>query len=349
MKRIKVQSMASGDSFSIPVYDFKGTKKGAKSVYLQSAMHGSEVQGSFVLAKLIQFLEKNPPLGNVRIIPNANPAGLNQKAGEYTFGRFDLSTGDNFNRQYFLVTRDMDWSRWKKYRAEDELFRDFRAFLKKSIQARSNQPHSYSESLALKLQTLSIDYDLCLDLHCANQSVRHCYVPAYAKDDAAYFNIPFHILMPNKFGGAMDEVFFNPWWTLAEQIHCSIPVQSFTLELGNHELASESQSLKDLDGILNYLRHMGVVSGRAKKVKAPVRCEQKNYKVVYAPVGGITDWIAPLGKKVRKGQLLAKILYFAKTPVEVPILSPVDGIPILNHSSAVVNQGAELVKLFSQA
>jgi len=109
MKRVKVLTLASGDSLSVPVYTISGRKQGAPSVYLQSAMHGSEVQGSLVLALLLDYLEKNPPLGNVRIVPNCNPVGLNNKRGEYTDGRNDPVRGDNWNRKYFLASEGLDF------------------------------------------------------------------------------------------------------------------------------------------------------------------------------------------------------------------------------------------------
>lgn len=88
-QRLKVRTLASGDYLSIPVYTFTGSRKGAPTAYLQSAMHGSEVQGTLVIAKLIDYFKANPPLGTVRLVPNCNPMGINQKVGEYTDGRND--------------------------------------------------------------------------------------------------------------------------------------------------------------------------------------------------------------------------------------------------------------------
>ncbi|RYZ94585.1 MAG: hypothetical protein EOP11_26190, partial [Proteobacteria bacterium] len=71
-RRLPVLDLASGDSLTIPIYDFSGSDPAAPSVYLQSAMHGAEVQGSLVLALLVAHLKAHPPLGRVRIVPNAN-------------------------------------------------------------------------------------------------------------------------------------------------------------------------------------------------------------------------------------------------------------------------------------
>ena len=347
LERIPVLTLASGDSLSIPVYTIKGSKPGAPSAYLQSAMHGSEVQGSLVLALLLDYLAKHPPLGDIRIVPNCNPLGLSNKRGEYTDGRFDPVRGDNWNRKYFLPSSELDWEDFfKKHKKspDAELFKAFRKELKSALEKR--EPRSSGDRMAVALQRLSIDYDICLDLHCANRSVRHAYVPHYAKEDARYLGIKFQLVMPDdKFGGAMDEVFFAPWTELARRTgRKSIPVQSFTVELGSHEEVSTRDGKEDLESILNYLRHRGVVKGKARKLQ-PVACPLKNYHVISAPKGGIVEFVAPLGKRVKRGQVVMRMLNFGTKPKFTELKSPVSGFPILHHSSAIANEGAELFKI----
>jgi uncharacterized protein len=349
MKNVHVLSLASGDNLTANVYDFKGTKKGARSVYFQSAIHGSEVQGSLVIALLIEYFTKNPPLGSVRLVPNGNPMGLNNKRGEYTDGRFDPVRGDNWNRRYYLPSTKLDWDSFlarHEGKSDEETFAAFRKELKRGLEQKSKSLTSAAERMAVNLQLLSIDFDLCLDLHCANNSVRHAYVAEYAQEDAAYLGIPFHLIMANdKFGGSMDEVFFAPWTELCRRRGGGVPpVQSYTVELGNHEEVSLTDAKRDMEVILNYLRHMGVVKGKAKKTR-PVRCSLENYWLLNAPVGGIVEYVAPVGKKLKKGDLLARILRFGKKPQFTELRSPIDGIPILHHSSAVAHEGAELYKL----
>jgi predicted deacylase len=343
-----VRSLASGDELSIPVYTFKGTREGAPSAYLQAAVHGSEVQGSLVIAQLIEFLVAHPPLGDIRLVPNANPVGLNEKRGEYTDGRCDPSTGDNWNRMYFLPTKELDWDKFlRKGEKNAETWARFRQELKKNINARAVKPLPYSEKLCLTLQQLSVDFDHCLDLHCANRSVRHVYVPSYAAKDAAFLGIPLHLLMDNKFSGAMDEVFFHPWWSLQEKIGGPVPVQSFTLELGSHEEISAKGAKQDLAGIVNYLRHRGVLKGASKPARA-YRCNLKDYKLIFAPVGGLADFVALPGKRVKRGDVLARIHQFGPKPRAVEVRSPVNGIVSLNHSSSIVHEGAELIKILGK-
>ena len=85
---------------NVPLYRFIGEKPGPK-VYIQSSIHGAEVQGNVVIYHLIQRLKQMPICGEVILVPNCNPVGTNIKAGEYTLGRFDPVNGTNWNRGYF--------------------------------------------------------------------------------------------------------------------------------------------------------------------------------------------------------------------------------------------------------
>ncbi len=346
--RKTVRQLASGDALSVSVYTFPGTRKGAPSAYLHSAVHGAEVQGSLVIAKLFAYLEKNPPLGTIRLVPNANPVGLNAKQGDYTDGRHDSSSGENWNRMYYLPTNEFPWEHFlNKKETVPATWKRFRKELKRRLRAKAQMHLPYSENLTLTLQLLSIDFDHCLDLHCANQSVRYLYTPAYASESASYFGIPFHLVMNNKFSGSMDEVFFSPWWTLQEKIGGEVPVQSFTLELGNHEEIDAQAAENDLAGILNYLKHRGVLAGKAKSMK-PVRCQLDDYYLFSSPAGGLVEFVAPLGKRVKKGDVLALLYQFSDKPKVLELRSPVSGIPILRHSSSIVHQGTELMKFLAK-
>lgn len=347
-RKIPVQKLASGDTLNINVYDIAGRKPGAPRAYLQSAVHGSEVQGSLVLALLLEYLEKHPPLGDIRIVPNANPIGLNNKQAEYTNGRFDPVTGDNFNRQYHAAHRELDWATFvpaARKASAAEAHALFRRELHRSLEARAKRSGTAAPRLAWQLQRLSFDYDLLLDLHCANRAARHCYVPQSAARDAAYFRIPFLLVMPDdRCGGSFDEVSFAPWAEFSKRTGHAHPVQSFTLELGPHEDASYRDAQADLAGILNYLRHKGVIAGKASRFRAHA-VPLDRYKVIFADQGGIVDYPVGLGKKVKKGDLLARILTFGKRPLFKEIRAPFVGYTILHHSSAVVHEGAEIVKL----
>jgi predicted deacylase len=350
-KRIQVRSLASGARLDIAVYTVKGTDPGAGHTYIQSSMHGSEVQGNAVIAELLEVFARTPPLGDIVLVPNANPFAVNQKAGEYTPGRFDPTTGENWNRNYWLPrlqgARGLPWDRLKQ-RVRARMAAELRARLK------GNLP--FGQRLALTLQSLAVGADHVIDLHCANVSARHLYTPDYAENAARYFQIPLLLSIPAEFGGAMDESVSCAWWALWQELEANgypylPPIQElpqgYTLELGGQEVISREDARRDAAGILNFLRHKGVVSGRAKRPAPALVCDLKYYKTLYSRHAGHTDFTAPMGVPVRKGQQLAQTLQFGANPRWVPTLAEEDCVPVLHHSSAIVHEGSELIKVFT--
>ncbi len=351
LKRLAVRSLASGATLDIPVYTVRGTHPAAGRAYIQSSMHGSEVQGNAVIAELLEVFARTPPRGDVVLVPNANPFAVNQKSAEYTLGRFDPSTGENWNRNYWLPelggSRRMPWEQLKR-KAWARMAAELRSRLE------GNLP--FGQRLALTLQSLAVGADYVIDLHCANVSARHLYTPDHAEDAARYFQIPLMLSIPNTFGGAMDESVSCAWWNFWRELKAEgypqlpslrdIP-QGYTLELGGQEVISREGAGRDAAGILNFLRHKGVVSGRVKKPAASRVCDLKDYKTIYSRHAGHVDFTAPMGVPVRRGQQLAQTLQFGFVPTWLPTLAEEACTPVLRHSSAVVHQGSELIKVMT--
>ena len=96
---IAVAQNASGRNLNVPIYRISDGLPGPK-VYIQSSIHGAEVQGNVVIYHLLQALKNTKIAGEIVLVPNCNPVGTNIKAGEYTLGRFDPVNGTNWNRGY---------------------------------------------------------------------------------------------------------------------------------------------------------------------------------------------------------------------------------------------------------
>ena len=94
-----VAQNASGRNLNVPVYKFTSEVPGP-NVYIQSSIHGAEVQGNAVLLHILQALQNANLKGQITLVPNCNPVGSNLKSGEYTLGRFDPVNGQNWNRAY---------------------------------------------------------------------------------------------------------------------------------------------------------------------------------------------------------------------------------------------------------
>jgi len=103
----------------------------------------------------------------------------------------------------------------------------------------------------------------------------------------------------------------------------------------------------DAAGILNFLRYKGVVPGRAKAPARSYICPLSCYKVIHSGYAGHTDFAPVLGRQVKRGELLAQTLQFGAAPRWQPTLAEEDCIPVLHYSSAVVHEGDELIKVFT--
>lgn len=356
-----VAQNASGRNMQVPIYRFKGKQQGP-SVYIQSSIHGAEVQGNVVIYHLIQWLKRLPIRGEITLVPNCNPVGTNIKAGEYTLGRFDPVNGTNWNRGYWYDRESvLKFARSVSHEESTTSIKArFRRHLAENLEKKSNTTWGLglANQLNLKLQTLAADADIVLDLHNGPVSTRHIYVPEYAQESAKYFNIPHIIFIPNTFAGALDEATFCPWWTLAESLKkrldrdVAFGVEAFTVEMGSQEVADFDEGEEDAQGILSYLNYKGVLLDANIEPKAMIRyaTQLNSYRTLFTQTGGIVEYCAKPGQSLLQGECLARVLNVDELEndraVEL-ILAPCDLIPILHFPSASVLSGTQLYKCFT--
>ena len=373
-----VGEMASGVKLTVPVYSYKPEKSTAPNVYIQANMHGAEVQGNAVIFQLLELLKECDIQANITLVPYANPIACNHKNGEYTLGRFDPITGVNWNRMYHFdeaiiapfVEQHLEAN-------EADIQTHFEQLLLAQVEDKLDHNTwglTTGQRIAYQLQRMAHQADLVLDLHTGPISSQHLYCPEYAKASANYFDIPHTILIPNDFDGAMDEATFCPWWSLQQAFETNgrhftmgegaFAKESFTVELGTQEQIDLAVAHQDAMSILSYLQHKGVISGNNDSANLPkdfypqtmtrYACYLKDYKALYAPMGGMVDYLAEFGKPLPAGEPLARILRMDNYSSEgnedgAPlhnICLETEVLPILHFASASVNQGTELYKVF---
>jgi predicted deacylase len=347
---IKIRTLASGHDLTIPVFSFKGSDSNAPSVYLQASVHGDEVEGTWVIHDLLEYFKTNPPKGDVTLVPMANPFGTNHKIGEYTFGRYEPTSGDNFNRNYTDIEKELDIEVFAKEN-KDNLKVAFRTkqieILKNKLDEISSSGGNYVTTLNTRLQMIASQHDLVIDLHTASRTCYHIYLPEYALEDAKYFHIHNMLLETRDFGGALEEACFIPWWKLSEVSDLPLTFQSFTLEVGDHERASSKQSKDTTKKVLNYLAHKKVIESEVQEPNGDYfSCSIDDYLSIYSKTGGIVDYLVEPGSKVVQGQDLAVILN-AQTMEKTIVKSPVNCILINIMDSSIAHEGSELFRVLS--
>ncbi len=244
--------LPSGHRLTAPVLRLQGD--GSQKCYIQANNHGGEIAGNGAIFSLLQKMSSYDIYGTITIVPNCNPVSLNTQIDDSQIGVYDASTGQNWNRLFQLpvAPTSLDWrmelgSFAGKHRESswEDIKTSFRTEIRLSLdrleKASSIRGMDYRTHFALQLQRLSYDADYVLDLHTGDIAPRYLYAPSYTLPSAVYFHIPHVLSMPNRFGGAFDEVNFCPWWMLIEELQAAgrtdiqLDVESYTVELGSLE------------------------------------------------------------------------------------------------------------------
>ncbi len=290
-----------------------------KKVYIQAALHADEVPGMLVAQFLRTELDALDAAGKIRgeviLVPAANPIGLGQAIIGAPFGRFDLTTGTNFNRAYKHVAEDL------KVSLQDQLGADpeanvalVRAHARESV-ARW-EPVTDADTLKKTLLGMAIDADIVLDLHCDNEAVLHIYAgtplaPA-ATRLSAYMGA--HALLLEAGGEPFDEACSRLWWDLAAHFGTSHPIppacMSVTVELRGEMDVDYKYARQDARGLLNYLAHEGVLDMPYDPLPEAL-CDAtplEGVEPLAAPHAGVLVFLRQLGERVQAGDAVADLI-----------------------------------------
>ncbi len=363
-----VGETVTGQALEVPVYTIGCDDDQTPKCYIQASIHGAEVQGNLVIHHLMKALKTLEQAGHLKahitMVPFANPIGMNNKNVDYTSGRFDPVTGDNWNRLYFDHRFDYD-ALAKQYQGQstNDIKVDFRAKILANLTAKRQQPQGLptGQHMTLALQNLAHTADYILDLHTGPQSCRHLYAASYALESAKKLPIRHILSIPNAFDGALDEASFVPWWSLSEALaklgeaH-DFGIEAFTLELGSQERLNSADAIADCHGILAWMEHKGLITKRLdsqQNVGEEGRAESiihdlSDYITLYSPIGGLVEFFVKPGDAIKKDQHIATILNpnaLGQEEAEYKILTPSNGYLILHFDSASLFKGAELYKM----
>ncbi len=344
----------SGLSRSLTVLRF-GTPGARPKAYLQAGLHADELPGMLVLRELAAQLEdaaaRGEILGEVVVVPVANPIGLSQHANGFLQGRFDSWSGQNFNRGYPDLAALVQWS------LNGQLGGDAGANVA-TIRAAMGQalaglvPQGEVDGLRHALLGLAHDADFVLDLHADNEAMVHMYTGTAlwpeAEDLAAEIDARAVLLCALSGGNPFDEACSGPWWALAEALpDTPIPPACLaaTLELRSNNDVDERLVRDDARAILNFLRRRGLVAGNAGSLPR-LLCEATPLDAMQqliAPVEGVVIYHARLGDTVRAGEVVASIVDPLGDSTDV--LAHTDGLLFARHDQPYAWAGKVIGKI----
>ncbi len=327
-----------GVAYELVVYRFWGSSPQAPSAYIQAGLHAGELPGVVAIHALMPRLRKADVegriLGNITVVPAANPVGRAQYLFGDLEGRFHLGTRTNFNRDFpLLETPDL------------------------SGLASPDLPSTIDVRLKRKLIALSIGHDIVLDLHCDFESVAYLYVPRRLwpamSDCAAAMNVEAVITWEGSSGASFDEASLHPWLLIPKENADLNHRVVTTVEYRGLRDVGRDTAQSDAQGLYNLLVVRGVIRDELfnpPETFAGMVKSIEHVEMIAAPRAGAILFDVVPGDRVEKGSRLASIVH---SPGEedgaVDILAPQAGYVLTRSSVRSARAGDDLIKLVGDA
>ncbi|MCX7304148.1 MAG: succinylglutamate desuccinylase/aspartoacylase family protein [Hyphomicrobiales bacterium] len=333
----KLAGDTEGVGYELTVFRFKGSSKNAPTAYIQAALHAGELPGVVAIHALMPMLRaaeaEGRIIGDITVVPAANPVGRAQYHFGDLEGRFHLGTRTNFNRDFPLLERP----------------------------DRSALPPLTSAStvdvrLKRLLVELSMGHDIVLDLHCDDEGVPYLYVPAQLwpamQDCAAAMGVDAVILWDGPSGAAFEEAAIHPWLQIPPAKAGFDRRVVTTVELRGLADVYSGYAKSDAEGIYRLLATRGVVAdakvAKPKKfggIAAPI----DHVELIAMPRAGAILFHVEPGQQVRKGAKLATIVHTPGEPDgSLDLHAPQAGYVLTRVSKRSGRAGDDIIKLIGQ-
>jgi predicted deacylase len=308
-----------GQRVSLTVHRYGQPGRGPKAA-IQAALHADEVPAMLVAQHLRRRLEaldgQGQVLGEIVLVPVANPLGLAQHLLGQHQGRFDLRDGVNFNRSLPELGEAAARALAGRLGAHEA---DNAALARQALRdaAAALTAHHPVEDLKNRLLALAIDADIVLDLHCDSDATMHLYAltpqAAQAAELGALLGAEAILLATESGDSPFDEACSRPWLVLQQRYPAHpLPLGCFsvTVELRGEADTDDALAARDADAIVEFLRRRSVLGGEPAPLPPP-RCTPTplaGSEPVTAPCAGIVIFHRRPGERVAAGDLVAEIV-----------------------------------------
>ncbi len=310
----------SSTAYQLTSFHF-GLAGAGRKAYIQAALHADEVPGmlvsQFLRSELLALEAAGKLRGEIVLVPAANPIGLAQAIHGTPFGRFDLSTGTNFNRACKHVAGDLKRSLAGRLGADAAAnVALVRAHARGAVA--SWRPGTDAEALKKVLLGMAIDADIVLDLHCDNEAVLHMYagtpLAEAAMPLAALLGSRALLLALEAGEEPFDEACSRLWWDLAAHFGPATPLPaaclSVTVELRGEMDVNYQDAERDARALLAFLAHEGVIEQPRAALPAPLCAPTplEGVEPIVAPHAGVLVFVKALGEQVAAGDAIADLI-----------------------------------------
>lgn len=316
-----------------------GTPGARPKVYLQAGLHADEMPGVLALQHLMAHLDgieaDGRVLGEILVVPLANPIGFGQWLQHKPQGRQDLESMQNFNRGYPDLAA-LAGDEVTAHLGPDPLANvaAIRAAFALALAREWAAARTEVQAQRLALMLWSHDADHVLDVHCDHHSVLHLYAtparPATTSLLARAMGAKLALIQEISGGHAFDEAHSAPWVLLRRRFGERFPVPdpcfATTLELRGQFDVDEATAERDARGLLAFLAGVGAIEAQIE----PAHDDALHYPLggsveCFAPQGGVVSWRAAPGDMVSEGDVIGHVTD-PMTRLRLPVTAPATGL-----------------------
>jgi predicted deacylase len=336
-----------------------GDVKAGKKTYIQASLHADELPGMLVahhLRRRFAALEAAGKItGEIVVVPVANPIGLSQTTLHTQIGRFDMATGENFNRHYPSMYPDI------VARVESKLTTDSESnarVVREAMQAELDtlDPQTELESMRRVLMRLASDAEVALDLHCDSDAVLHLYTgtPLWPQCEplARYLGAYATLLATESGDNPFDEACSQTWWQLADHFKDRFPIPmaclSVTVELRSQTDVSHALAMQDAENIIAFLIHRGTIAGDGVPPPLPPlkypATPLAGAETIRSPVSGVVTFLKKPGDWIQAGDAVAEVINPLTAEV-CALVSHTDGVMYARENRYFASANMQLAKV----
>ena len=319
----RIHHILSGDSpgKSLQLNGFRlGPRDAGRKVYLQAALHADEQPGILLLSHLVPLLQAAEQRGQLTasftIFPLVNPVGMQNIEYGIHQGRYDVASGENFNRGWpdlhAAIEEDIGPRLGECIETNTRLIR---GAIRNWLQQQS--PGDLRQRLQYLTMEEACDADYVFDIHCDNEAEAYIFCAPHCADTmhelAGWLGAVAVLTAEDSGGGSFDEVWTLPFSRLQSAFpHLPIdnPVVSCTLEMRGRFDVFDDVAKRDAQGMMAYFMSQGLVDQEPpeKPTAAPDPTALTATELVRVDRTGLLAYRANLGDEVRAGDVVAELI-----------------------------------------
>ena len=361
---IPISADTAGTLYNLSYYHFIPDNDGQyPKIFLQAGLHADEQPGTLILHYLLEMLEQADKSGQLNaefiVFPMVNPIGLAQISNHHHSGRFDFSTGLNFNRNWpDLATCILNDERQTLQKLTQDKQENKNIIISIARNWIANQtPVTALEKLRVEIMKIAIECDIVLDLHCDVDATNHIYIvpqlmPEY-QDLANWMGSKVTLTAENSGGGSFDEVWPRLWIDLQRfypDKPIPAPVLSATLEYRGLIDVEEKLNRQDAENLMGFFISRGFLNSELNisPLVMPLALPFNATQIIKAEFSGLIIYHVKLGEAVDEGDLIASILLFDGPNAfrdKVPIYAGTSGIVFSLMLQKYIWKGEPLAKI----